>query len=72
MRLWSVLSILGITIVNMVIAIVIAIHSHFLIGLVSLFVLTSIYLLVVFLIASRTTNQQDAPVVVDEDDLSLD
>lgn len=72
MRLWSVLSILGITIVNMVIAIVIAIHSHFLIGLVSLFVLTSIYLLIISLVVSRTTNQQDVPVTVDEDDLSLD
>ena len=54
----------------MVIAIVIAIHSHFLIGLVSLFALTFVYMLIVFVIASWTRNQQKESGVVDEDDLS--
>ena len=70
MRLRSGLSILGIAMVNMAVAIVIAIHSHFLIGLVSLFALTFIYLVAVYLIASKTTNQQEEPV--GDDDLSLD
>jgi len=66
MRLRCGLSVLVIAIVNMAIAIVVAIHSHVPIGLVPLFVLTFIY------IASRTMNPWEKPDIADEDDLSSD